>query len=279
MMYYACHMEQKETKTTQPNASDMERDSVSLNKTIETYSSNVRTPELISKTWQTIWRIWEKRAGIMPAVTDLRTTQKEINQIEKEGKMFIYLPRELAIPGNSKYLLLNKLFPETRTGLLKNPFHEADDEYHMFGWIDIEANIETPWLSATTDELERIFSWQNRLGQRLPTYIIGSQFSKLVTDRYFDSQSVPSTANEHRTFPIKRTSSRLLGTRMGATLVRTTILPGGHWINSSNEHNSPIEVRCNENGHISGGISLDGKEERHAHIGGRSEGTKFGTFI
>lgn len=236
------------------------------------------TPEDITNLWDVIWQIWGRRGDILPAVPHLKAKQHELAELEEEGKMFVYLPYELVSPGQSKYLLLNKIFPETATNLLKNS-GSMEDEYHRYGWIDIEASIETPYSYTTETELTRLFSSQNRAGQRLSTYIIGSQFSKLITGHYFDHASSIPAANKHQgnmvrgvkpgelfynSMPHQPFRSRLLGTRM-----RIVIEDGK---GNKQEDNSPLEVTIYEDGRLSGGI---GNKERKMYIGGRSEGTKF----
>lgn len=247
---------------------------------IKDHTEILRTPEKITNLWRAIWQMWGEKAGIMPAVTSLRTTQAELAEIEKEGRMFIYLPHELTFPGKNKYLLLDRMFPDTNTNLLKNPSTE-DDEYHRYGWIDIEASIETPYSLTTADELIRLFDSQNRLGQRLSTYIIGSQFSKLITGKYFDEEIAYPAGNEYvgslvtgpepgdsflMTPSKKQSRSRLLGTYSTLELVSAVDL------DNRVKHHDPLEVAFNPNGHLSGGI---GNTERIMHVGGRSEGIKF----
>ena len=54
------------------------------------------------------------------------------------------------------------------------------------GCIDIEMDIDSPYRNTNEEQAMDMLKNEGRRGQRFATFIIGSQFSKLLTRRYLD---------------------------------------------------------------------------------------------
>jgi len=104
-------------------------------------------------------------------------------------------------------------------------------EHRPSGWYQIEAISEPPNPSSTEEALRGHFKHQNRDGQTLQAYVLGSQFSKLVFGRYFDDDY---------------SASRLLGSRIASWVV------DGRFHNNGSLHvmigQKPQDVRINLGG-------------------------------
>ncbi len=82
------------------------------------------------------------------------------------------------------------------------------------GSIDIEMDIDSPNRNTNEKQTVDMLKKEGRKGQRLATFIIGSRFSKLLTDHYLDEGStlsrLPGSRSEGDAF------FTLISTRMAA---------------------------------------------------------------
>lgn len=206
-----------------------------LRRTIEEYKTRPHTPELITRTWQVVWQTWREQGklDIDITVAPCDRTQEELVRLEKERGMMIYVPSQLATQGSRH--LLAKIFPPIQGDSVKEG-NSVTNENPCAGWLDIEASLDAPNRIATEEDLGRRFLSNEKEGQNLTDYIIGSEFSKLTTGHFFDEE----------------TSSRLLGSRRGGRVVTACFSAHGHlaiyW------HYYP--------------------QARHPLLGGRSKGVK-----
>lgn len=171
---------------------------------IAEYQAKRPTPEIVNKTWQTLWKVWGERAGQKFNVPSCDRTTEELAQLRKENKAV------LLIPDNLDLVTLGKIFPEAKSWAVSEGTTVA--EQSKGGSIDIEMDLNSPHRNTTETQAKDLLKSQGRDGQRLKTYIIGSQFSKLLTGHYFDENSW----------------SRLPGSRHGGCMVGASFRSGGN---------------------------------------------------
>ena len=174
-----------------------------IRKAIAEYRSQPHTPELVNTTWQTLWVEWGKRIGETFGVPQCDRTAEELVQLQKENKAI------LLIPDNVDLIMLGKMFPQMRSRAVSEG--TTVTEPNKGGSIDIEMDLDSPHGNTTEDQIKDFLEQQERDGQRLKTYIIGSQFSKLLTAHYLD----------------ENTTSRLPGSRREGGMVHAYYHSGG----------------------------------------------------
>ncbi len=188
-------------KDIPPVTSKVEKDSEPaspLRQQLQEYKSQPHTPELVTATWQTVWQSWGERVDLKLPVPSLDRTPEELVELEKNGNMLVFVPDRLASQEGRH--LLGEIFPEMRSYSVEkgNP---VTNEHNRGGWYDIEKSLDVPHTNTTEKEAKKIFDKQERNGQRLNTYIIGSQFSKLTAGHYFDESTysrMPGSRREGR---------------------------------------------------------------------------------
>lgn len=161
-----------------------------LNQAVTEFKEEPHTPEVITQYWQTLWKIWGERVGLSFTVPSCDRTAEEIRQLEKEGRKLVYVPDELASQEN-RYLL-GEIFSKMQGDFVKRGnliTNLITNESKQGGWFDIEASLDSPNLGIAEKSLEDQFREQGRVGQRLSTYMIGSQEAKLLTGHYFDEKT------------------------------------------------------------------------------------------
>lgn len=232
-----------------------EYDSLTLESVIKEYSTESHSPELITKTWQSLWKVWGNRAGLDISVPLLNKDRSEISEVEKSGNVFIFLPKE--VETDEGRITLAKIFPHIAGTWRRNPGLQKNT-YSNAGWIDIESSIASPNLGLTDTETIALFTSRQRKGQRLNTYIVGAQFSKLINGHYFDNLDTEGT------------ESLLMGTRLMGSIV--------NGLGEEDPINDPVCVRFYEKGAFLGSeksdrLSTAGPDQRsNARTGWRSEG-------
>lgn len=168
-----------------------------LSPAIREYNSNPHTPELVRKTWQTIWQVWGRRVGLDITASALALTQEEIEKHEQEVDPVFWVPTKVTLP------ILGKIFPNMRSYSMQEGSPVTVENGHI-NWRSGEASIKAPNSNTTERELEDLFTKQGREGMDLREYIILSQWSKLTTGRHLDEGA---------------TWSRLPGSRDGGQVV------------------------------------------------------------
>lgn len=169
------------------------------------YKTKPHTPELITTTWQGIWKIWGERAGLAVVVPALAFTQGEIERHEQENDPVFYVPPEVTLP------ILGKMFPEMRSYSVQKDSPVTVDSRHI-GWRSGQASIDAPNSNTREKDLKDLFAKQGREGMDLREYIILSQSTELLIGRYLDEST---------------TWSRLLGSRREDQVVGAYFNPNG----------------------------------------------------
>jgi len=156
------------------------------------FKSKPLTTESVTNYWQKRWDlIAEKRRGVdlgkFRVPTCNRSTENLImlKNLPQSRKM-VYAPDNFFKPGGLKTFA--ELYPETHCYLLRQggPVWNKSNEG---GWFDIEESFGSPYAGESEEEIKAFFGEQGISGQRLATYVIGSQDSKDQTDHYFDEET------------------------------------------------------------------------------------------
>lgn len=179
---------------------------------IQEYKTQPLTPELVDRTWQTLWKVWKvwgERVDHVLYVPTCDRTKEELAKLKEENRAVILAPDEIYTRGG--LVLLGRMFPKMQSTTVSERT-TITNENNRGGCIDVEMDLESPNRDTTEKDLEKLFKAQGRKGQREATYIIASQFSKLLTDHYFDEGD---------------TSSRLPGSRNEGSVIGARFYSGG----------------------------------------------------
>lgn len=163
----------------------------------EEFKTSSHTTDLVQRYWQTRWSYLGRRVGLTLEIPDHGYYQDEIDGLEHMS------PRRKLVYGPDPFyqtpeglILLNIIHPKMR-GWVDKPDNALSRVTHSSdkggGWFHIEADWQTPFTKTTQKGLEnvlkglaeanKVYTWE---GQRLPTYIIGSQDSKDLNRHNFD---------------------------------------------------------------------------------------------
>lgn len=154
-----------------------------LDLAISEYKKRPLTPELVNKTWQTIWETWGTSIRHTFQVPPCDRTSEELAELQRQGKKVLLMPDELYERQGLE--LLKSIF---RTGnWLSN---NVSNQENNGGCIDIEMALDSPYRDTTENKAMSILKKQNRTGQRLATHIVASQFSYLLTGRFLDEDTL-----------------------------------------------------------------------------------------
>lgn len=153
--------------------------------------AKVHTPELVNRTWQDMWGEIGRTVDFTYQVPSCDRTAEELAKLQQEGKAVLLLPDDIYTPEG--LVRLGRAFPLMRSWTT-NPEHAAKILYgsSIGGSIDIEMSLDAPYRTTKgyrQKELVDKIAADKRAGQRLPTYLIGSQFSQLSTGHYFDENT------------------------------------------------------------------------------------------
>lgn len=208
------------------------KDSLSL--AISEYKAGPLTTELVDKTWQAIWKTWGESINHAFDVPSCDRTPEELAKLQKEGKAVLLVPDELYT--KEGLVLFGRMFPKMQSWSVREGTTVTND-HNKGGSIDIEMDIASPNRDTNERQAIDILKKEERKGQRLATFIVGSQFSKLLTDRYLDEAP---------------TWSRVHGSRSEDYVLHAGFYSGGY-----------LRVRSNLY-----------RENRNPGLGFRSEGVK-----
>jgi len=152
---------------------------------VKEYRFQPHTPELVTRTYQTIWLEQGELVGMVFEVCPCPYTQEELADLEQQGKRVGYLPVELATQ-QSRHLL-GKMFPQMRSDSVweSNPITNNENPS---GWFDYETRIDAPYLNTNEDQLEEKVVEGGRMLLSLNQYIVAGQDSKLLTGQYLDEE-------------------------------------------------------------------------------------------
>lgn len=154
-------------------------------------AAKVHTPDLINQTWNGIWKVIGERVGFEYQVPQSDRTPEELAQLRKENRANLLLPDDIYTPDG--LVRLGIAFP-----LMNSWTTEPEEAVRIShsstqgGSIDIEMSPAAPYRTSkgyNEQELRDKIAADERLGMRLSTYLVGSQFSKLLTGQYFDEKT------------------------------------------------------------------------------------------
>lgn len=176
---------------------------------IQEYKTNPHTPELVDGTFQIVWRAWGERDDHIYEVPSCDRTTDKLAALARVGKGVLLIPDEVYTPEG--LARLGRIFPQMRM----REGTTVANEYDGGGCIDVEMAVDAPYRTAggyKEPQLRDIIAADGRKGQRLATYIVGSQVNKLLTGCYFDQEL---------------TLSRLPGSSVGGRTVSAAFDRGG----------------------------------------------------
>ncbi len=159
---------------------------------IEKYKKLPLTPELVNDIWTTFWQEGGKRIGHTFNVPRCNCTSDELRELWSLDRGVLLIPDEVYTPEG--LILLGKMFPQITSQVLRNNTSTKNERYEG-GCIIIDMDIDPPYMSddmsiSETEALKYAETIKGkRIGkhpQRLSTYLIGSEFSHLLTGKYFD---------------------------------------------------------------------------------------------
>ena len=151
---------------------------------IAEYERQPHTPELVDRTWQALWQAWGERIDHEFSVPSCDRDTGELAELKEKGNGVLLIPDEITTTPEG-LVLLGKIFPEMEVWAVQRST-TIKNEHNRGGCIDIEMSVDAPNINTTTVNLSTKLNAEGRDGQRLAVYIVGSQFSKLLTGRYFD---------------------------------------------------------------------------------------------
>lgn len=206
----------------------------------EIYGKDPHTPELLTRVWQIVWQNWGLRTGRDFWEIRCDRTQAEIDQLEAAGKSLIILPEEVLDQIHNPYQFLAETFPFANNLRFQIRPASVAVAIPRVGTIAIEASVDAPNLNTGEYQLPQLFEAQGVTGQTLVEYVVGSNFSRLMTSHYFDENG---------------TRSRLTGTRDQGS---------AGWA---------IDAHSDKSGQVFINASLD-PEDRKPNIGARTSEVK-----
>ena len=154
---------------------------------IRQYEAQRHTPELLTATFQAIWK--EREAKVADLLTEplapvepCTYTQEQIDELEKADRRIGYMPSEFAQKRNVLRVIFKGMWgpPDTTS---KN---SVTNDNQPAGWFDYDAQMSVPNTNMTEADLRNKFKAENREGMNLNQYIIAGQDSKLLTGKYLD---------------------------------------------------------------------------------------------
>ncbi len=148
----------------------------------EAWDRNTLTPQLVDATWQEFWGVPSEAALTVPACN---RSQDELAALREQNRGVLLLPDEIMTQEGPDFLL--QRFPEIGKSVLR----KNKNTHTGGGCIDVEMDREEPNLLAGEVNgagLNYRIRIQDKQGQRLQTYIVASQFNKLLTGHYFDEE-------------------------------------------------------------------------------------------
>lgn len=166
------------------------------------YKNNPLTPELVNKTWQTIWKIWGEGYDFQVPVCD--RSSEELIQLREEKRMVLLIPDILYYKKGQP--LLAKMFPDKANWPTQKDDAVFSGEQSKGGCIDVE--IDSLYESRTNK------TQAERTPQKQTTFVVGSRFNKFLHDRYFFQDRLiwakPSSWGDGLVFDAKANDFRMV---------------------------------------------------------------------
>ncbi len=156
---------------------------------VQEYSAaKIHTPDLIDHTWQGIWKVIGERVGYEYQVPACDRTPEELAKLQEKGRAVLLLPSDIYT--SNGLVRLGKAFPLIRSWTTDpKQIVEVSHRSVEGGSIDIEMSPDAPYITSRgyrEQELVDRITADGKHGMRLPTYLVGSEFSQLLTGQYFD---------------------------------------------------------------------------------------------
>jgi len=145
------------------------------------YKNNLGNSELLTKFMCAFWQEAGQKIGKNYTVSKFPLKSEEIKERTKNGQMAIFVPAEVS------RVDLGRMFPKMKSWAVQEK-NLAVDTINNSGWLWIETSVDAPNRNTTQRQLEEKFKKEKKQGQSLRNYIVGSQISKLLTDKYFDQR-------------------------------------------------------------------------------------------
>lgn len=174
---------------------------------VSEYKKNPNDPDVNTQ----LWREFLQETDIPACDWTEEQIAAPIMGVEGEPQqgMMVYLPEDYR--GREGLVRLGQRFPQMDNwSVLEESTIVSDNR--PGGWIKIEASVHAQNENTPEQQLKNHFESQGRFGQREEVYILGGQFSKRVSGRYFDQGG---------------TWSRLLGSRHEGEVVLVSFDPDG----------------------------------------------------
>jgi len=162
---------------------------------ITEYKKGPLSPELVTKTFQTIWQERGKLIGVKFEVSPCPFTREELVSLEEKGLRLGYLPKTLATQ-ESRHVL-GEMFPKKQSRSVQKG-NAATNDYNPDGWFDYEMSISAPYLGTTEKQLMKKLGQAKRQLLNENQYIIASQDSKLFAGEYLDEGSTWARVGSRR---------------------------------------------------------------------------------
>jgi len=188
-----------------------------LAQTIQEFKQGPIAPELVTKTFQSIWQVRGESAGLEFTIPPCDRTAEELAELERAGRQIGFLPEQLM--RQQDRTILARVFPQLGSYSVQEG-NTVTNEVDRSGWFDYEASIDAPYLNTTEDQLiDRIDSEgeglnMNLLEMNLNGYIVAGEDIRFITGKYLDQDGT--------------SWSRLLGSRGRGLLVRASFGSNGY---------------------------------------------------
>lgn len=189
---------------------------------VREFKTGPLTPELVTKTFRTIWQVRGDAAGLEIVVAPCDRSAEELARLAKAGRRIGYLPKEVMTQEGRP--LFAKMFPWLRSHSVEER-NSVTNEVNRFGWFDYEASVDAPYPDTTEDQLREIIATKRELEMNASEYIVAGEDSRLFTGKFLDQGN---------------TRARLLGSRRDGEVVHAYFSSDGHlhvyWYLSPQNH-------------------------------------------
>lgn len=190
-----------------PAKKDKPQDVLAL--AVREFKASPLTPELVTKTFQTIWQVRGESAGVEVVIPPCDRSAEELVELVKAGRRIGYLPEQVMTQESRP--LFAKMFPRLGSHSVQEG-NSVTNEANRFGWFDYEVSVDAPYLDTTEDQLKERIAADGRLEMNVSEYIVAGEDSKLFTGKFLDQGN---------------TWARLLGSRYDDEVVNARFASGG----------------------------------------------------
>lgn len=152
--------------------------------TVAEYQRSPLAPELVNTTWKRLWYFWGKRVDHIFNVPECDRTKSELDKLSESGRAVLLVPDEVYTPEGAERL--GEIFPGASSRFL---LFSVEDPKGKGGCLDVEFQAAAPNttpFALSRREAEHKLIGQNSRIQRLPTYVVGSEFLFLLEGSRFD---------------------------------------------------------------------------------------------